>query len=106
MAIKEIPNTYEGEIFDFIMNPVYFGQKPLSFFDRVAASSSCGFGIVLKLSSDHFYNIHLAIRPGTNIKAEMLGLWGLLDFTLILHIHELMVVGDSKVILDWFEIQF
>jgi ribonuclease HI len=100
MAIKETPFSDEGEKFDYIMNPVYFGHKPIGFFDGAAANGSCGVGIVLKLSSSHFFKIHLAIGIGTNIKAELIGLWGLLHFTLRLHIYDLMVVGDSKVILD------
>jgi hypothetical protein len=32
----------------------------------------------------------------------LLGLWSLLTFALRKHFLELMVVGDSKVVLDWF----
>jgi len=100
MAMKKTNFSDEGEKFDYIMNPVYFGHKPISFIDRVAASGSCGVCIVLKLKSSHFFKIHLVIGIGTNIKVEMIGLWGLLHFTLRPHIYDLMVVGDSKVILD------
>ena len=72
--VKEFPNTVEGENFDFILNPVYFGQKPLVFFDGVVVCGSCSVGIVLKLSSYQFYKIHLAIGRGTNIKEELFGL--------------------------------
>ena len=68
------------------MNPFYFGQNPLGFFDVVVASTSCGVGVVLKLSNDHFFKIHLAIGTCTIIKEKLLGLWGLLHFTLRLHI--------------------
>jgi ribonuclease HI len=70
---------------------------------ELRAGGICGVGIVLKMSSDHLFKIHLVVGTCSNIKAELLGLWGLLHFALRLHIHELMVVGDSKVILDWFD---
>jgi hypothetical protein len=38
---------------------------------------------------------------GNNMKAELLGLWGLLLFASRLSIKKMMVAGDSKVAIDW-----
>lgn len=51
--VSSITETYisaEVETFDYIMNPMYFGQKPLGFFDGAAVADTCGVEIVLKLS--------------------------------------------------------
>jgi hypothetical protein len=45
----------------------------------------------------------LAIGSSTNIRDELVGLWGLLFFSLRFRFLDLMVVGDSKVIIDWFD---
>jgi hypothetical protein len=55
------------------------------------------------LNGSHYYRLFLAIGPGSNIKAKLLVIWGLLSFASYLHISEIMVDGDSKNILDWFE---
>jgi hypothetical protein len=38
----------------------------------------CGIGICLKFSSDHIYKAYFAGGEGSNMKAELQGLWGLL----------------------------
>ena len=86
---------------DFIDNPIYFDDSPIGFFDGVVDGGICGIGLFLKLSNDHFYKAHFAGGEGSNMKAEILGLWGLLHFAASLSINRMMVVGDSKVAIDW-----
>jgi len=98
-----MPCATEGDNLGFLMKLVYFGERPLGLFDGAGGGGGeCGVGIVLKLSGIHFYRVQLAIGLGSNIKVELLGLWGLLKFALRCHIAELMAVGDSKVLLDRF----
>jgi len=103
LAIKEMPCDNRDENLDYLMNLVYFEERPIGFFDSVVAGGECGVGIVLKLIGFHFYRVHLIVGASTNIKAELLGLWGQLMLAKRCHIAELMVVGDSKVVLDWFD---
>ena len=100
LEIKESPCSTEDDKFNFLMNSIYFGHRPLCFFDGAIVGGTCGIGIIIKLCSDHFSKIHLVVGPGINIRAEILSLWGLLKFALRIHIKDLMVVGDPKVILD------
>ena len=47
------------------------------------------------------YRLMLSIGPGSNTKAELLALWGLLYFAKIKEILPVTVFGDSEVIMDW-----
>jgi ribonuclease HI len=86
---------------EYILNPVYFDDTPIGFFDGAVVGGLCGIGIFLKISSDHFFRVHFVGGEGNNMKAEIMGLWGLLHFTSSLSINKMMVAGDSKVAIDW-----
>jgi len=64
----------EGDNFDFILNPTYFGDRPIGFFDGVAVGGNYGIGVFIKPSRGHFLKIHLDIGSITNYKEELLGL--------------------------------
>lgn len=102
LAIKEIPSATRGDNIGFLMILAYFWERPLRFFVGANGGGECGVGIVLKLSGIHFYRLQLVVGKGSNINEEFFGLWGFLNFLLICHIKELMVVGYSKVVFDWF----
>jgi ribonuclease HI len=76
-------------------------DNPIGFFDGAVVDDCCGIGIFLKINSEHFYRAHFAGGQGNNMKAEILGLWGLLLFASRLSINKMMVDGDSKVAIDW-----
>ena len=103
LAIKDLSGENKDDCLDFIMNLVYFDNSPIGFFGGPVVGGVCGVGIVLKLSSHHFFRAQLATGVGSNIKVELLSLWGLLSFAKRCHIVDLMVAGDSKVVLDWFD---
>jgi ribonuclease HI len=86
---------------DTILNPVYFDEKPIGFFDGAVVNDNCGVGIFLKLCAQHVYKAYFAGGKGNNMKVEIMGLWGLLHLAQRLSIKKLMVVGDSKVTIDW-----
>ena len=54
-AITKMYISAEVETFDYIMNLMYFGQKPLGFFDGAVVADTCGVEIVLKLSSHRIF---------------------------------------------------
>jgi ribonuclease HI len=41
------------------------------------------------------------VGTGTNMKAELLGAWASLILASRLHINELLLLGDSKITIDW-----
>lgn len=49
----------------------------------------------------HHFHCWLGYGPGTNTRAELMALWGLLHFTNKCGILNLQVLGDSKTIIDW-----
>jgi len=74
LAIKEFPCDFCYDNVDSFLNPIYFGDNPLGFFDGTVVGGVCGVVVVLKISANHLFSIHLAIGSGSNIKAPFLGL--------------------------------
>jgi ribonuclease HI len=101
LSIQEFHDETKPDSLDYILSPVYFDDSPIGFFDGAATENRCGIGICLKLSSDHIYQAYFAGGEGSNMKAEIQGLWGLLHLASLLSLSNLMVVGDSKSTIDW-----
>ena len=57
--------------------------------------------MVIRLSQSLYYILKFSIGLGTNTKAELLALWGLLFFAKEKEISLNMIFGDSKAIIDW-----
>jgi hypothetical protein len=85
----------------FILNPIYFDDNPIVFFDGAGVGNTCGIGIYIKISFEHTVKAHFAVGTGNNLKEELVGLWGLLLLSSYSSIKKLMVAGDSKVTIDW-----
>jgi ribonuclease HI len=60
-----------------------------------------GVGGVIKLSGNICYRWTLNCGPGTNTRAELLGVWASLILATRLDIDQLQVLGDSKIVIDW-----
>jgi ribonuclease HI len=101
LDIQEHKGTKEVNKVEYILSPIYFDDKPIGFFDGVVVNDHCGAGIYIKLNSEHSFKALFAGGKGNNMKAEILGLWGLLFLAHKLSICRLMVAGDSKVTIDW-----
>ena len=61
----------------------------------------CGVEIVLLIKQDNSIFLWMGVGLGTNNRAELLALWGLLHFSMHRGIVLQYVMGDSKVIIDW-----
>jgi len=83
------------------LNPIYFSNDPIGFFNGAFADNIFGIGLFIKLSSSHSITTHFVGGSGNNMKAELMGLWGILSFTTLWSIKKLMVVRDSKATIDW-----
>jgi len=101
VSIKEHNGAGKDDKFDHILNPIYFYDKPIGFFDGAVVDKRCGIRFFLKINSEHHFRAYFAGGQGNNMKDEILGLWGLLLLAIRLSIKEMMVVGDSKVTIDW-----
>jgi ribonuclease HI len=76
----------------------------VGFFDGASQSGGekCGAGAVLKCLEGDIYSIKLSCCMGTNTRGELLAMWSVFFLALDKQVHCLQLVGDSKVIIDWF----
>jgi len=75
----------------------------IAFFDGAALAngSNCGAGGFFKSHKSRTSSWFINLGPGTNTKAELLGLWTTLTLAASWSLDALHVQGDSKVIIDW-----
>jgi ribonuclease HI len=75
----------------------------MGWFDGVASSNGLqsGVGGMLKINDNTLYKWTFNTGPGTNNREELLGVWETLLLATRLHITELQVIRDSKIIIDW-----
>jgi ribonuclease HI len=64
---------------------------------------NCGASIVLHLFPNHIFLLKLGVGHGRNTQDELISLWVLFNFAREKGIWHLQVVGDSKVVIDWFK---
>jgi ribonuclease HI len=100
-STQEHPHKEEADKTAILLNPVYFNNNPIGFFDGAASTDKCGIGIYLKITPGHNIQAHFVGGTGNNMKAELMGLWGLLHLATHFSFKKLMVAGDSKVTIDW-----
>jgi ribonuclease HI len=72
-------------------------------FDGAALSNGlcCGAGGTFRAHQTRTTNWYLNCGAGTNNKAELLGLWVSLTLAKIWNLNHILVLGDSKLIIDW-----
>ena len=66
------------------------------FFDNASLKSSCGCGMVLSLNKDNYFTLCLCEGKGTNTKAEIMSLWGLLQFVSLIGISYIISFVNLK----------
>ena len=59
----------------------------------------CGCGMVIVINKDHF--LYICGGLGSNTKAEILSLFGLLFIASHFGVSDISIFGDSKIIIDW-----
>jgi ribonuclease HI len=72
-------------------------------FDGAARSSGlcCGAGGTFKSHPSRITKWFINCGEGTNTKAELMGLWASLTLASLWSLNHLLVLGDSRVIIDW-----
>jgi ribonuclease HI len=75
----------------------------VGWFDGVALSNGIqsGVGGLIKINDKTSIKWTFNCGPGTNTREEFLGVWATLLLATRLHITNLQVFGDSKIIIDW-----
>jgi hypothetical protein len=74
IGINEYKGTGKEEKVEYILNPVYFEEKPIGFFYGEVVNDNCGCGIYIKLSAQHVDKAYFAGGQGNNMKAKIIGL--------------------------------
>jgi ribonuclease HI len=84
--------------------PVLNDHYPVGFFDGASqdGGQKCGAGVFIKMNSSLSFRLKLNCGQGTNTRGELLSLWSLLFFADSRNFHQMQILGDSKVIVDWF----
>jgi len=68
--IKEFKGTREVDKVDFILNPVFFYENLIGFFDGATVNDNYDVGIYIKLSAQHNYKAYFARGKGNNMKDQ------------------------------------
>jgi ribonuclease HI len=86
-----------------IKNPPYLEEgRHIGWFDGATQrrGHTSGVGGVIRVNNHTKFRWMLNCGPGTNTRAILLGAWALLTLALRLHIYDLLVFGDSRIIID------
>lgn len=75
------------------LNLDYSGSA-IGFFDGASTESSCGAGFLINCGADLTYKFRLMCGRGSNIKAKLLGPWGLLKVTICCGLGSFKILGD------------
>ena len=73
----------------------------MGFFDGEAQTGIGGAGMILYISWNHFFHMPMGCGRCSNMKAELLALWGLLHVASTIGLPRLTLLGDSKVLIEW-----
>jgi ribonuclease HI len=84
--------------------PLLDWDMTVGFFDGASQErgTKCGVGAVIKCPVLGTFRLKMNCGSGTNTKGELLALWCILYFACFKKINRLQLVGDSKIIIDWF----
>lgn len=75
--------------------------SPVSYFDGAFSEGECGCEAQIELGFGQSYHCYWSGGEGTNSRAEMLDLWGVLQCAFWLAIEDIVVAGDSKSVIEW-----
>ena len=84
-----------------ISDPPFLNYPVVGYFDGAAKDGICGAGMVLRMDLKQNLLLRMDAGRGKNTRAKILALWGLVFFAKSQHISKLLMLGDSKVVVDW-----
>jgi ribonuclease HI len=76
---------------------------PTGWFDGATQSNGLqsGAGGLIRITENSHYRWTFNCGPGSNTRAELLGVWATLHLETRLNIEVLQIFGDSRIIIDW-----
>ena len=77
----------------------------MGFFDGASTKNMGGVGVQLMINQDHFFCFKLGLGHSTNTRSKLLALWTLLHCAKCMGLPHLQILGDSAVIINWFNHQ-
>ena len=66
------------------------------YFNGASSNGECGCGMVLFLNNDHFFKVWMGGGIGSNTRAELINLWGILCFASHIGIDALNILETEK----------
>lgn len=73
----------------------------MGFFDGACKNGQCGCGVLIITEPDKYYHFWWEGGTGSNNRAEIIALWGLLFTASSLNINTPQIFGDYKGCIDW-----
>ena len=73
----------------------------MGFVYGVKQEGVCGVGMLLKINSKFEFKCYMRAGRGTNSRAELLALWGILFIAKKWMIKDNLIVADSQVMISW-----
>lgn len=101
-AFKQIATDVGKPMKTVKRGPSLHSLFPWIFFYGECLDGSCGCGIIIHVSDQHFFSINLAAGRVSNTRAELIAFWGLLVVAKDKNINQIQVIDDSQVIINWF----
>ena len=88
----------------YIQQPYLQENMSIRYFDGASQNGGlrCGFGAILISLDLGRFNIKWNCGIGTNTRAELLALWSILHLAKLFGIETIQIIGDSRIIVDWF----
>lgn len=81
-------------------DPPLLPRGIVDFFDGAAQNCLCGGGGTLRLDDHSHFQFWIGFGEGTNTRGELLALWALFRLALLKQVVDILIIGDSKVIID------
>lgn len=92
---KEIAHELGNPMKFLKRGPSFHSHFPWSYFDGACLEGVCSCGFIIFLSNQHFFSIKLEADRGTNIRDEMIALWGILAVETGKDLNHNQIASDS-----------
>jgi hypothetical protein len=102
--LGEIKKSQPTQLSRIDRPPILDWDLAVGFFDGASQDkgAKCGAGAILKCPVLGTFRLKMNCGRGTNTRGELLALWCILFFACYKKVTRLQLVGDSKIIIDWF----
>jgi len=103
-SFTELPDPTPTRVRSILPPPTIDFTTPWAFFDGAANQIGCGGGFLLHRNENHRFKVQMGLGVGSNNFAEIMALRNLLHFSLEQRCQNLNIYGDSKTVVNWFNL--